>query len=101
MTDLKQEWDEVLRALAHGTGLLAAKLTGNPDGKILIKEKPPVFGSQMGRDMADCLDQALIDAILDLSRVAKGWPDRWVPAVQRLGVKTFTGMTTLPGEYPK
>lgn len=57
--------------------------------------------TRMGREMADCLDDALIDAILDLSRVAKGWPDRSVPASQRLGVKTFTGLTTLPGEYPK
>ena len=59
------------------------------------------IGTRMGQEMADCLDDALIDAILGRVRGSKGWPNRSVPAVKRIGVKTFTGLTILPGEYQK
>ncbi len=60
-----------------------------------------VIQTQLGRDMADCLDEALRDAILGIPELRARMPNRWVPAVKRIGVKTFTGLTILPGEYLK
>lgn len=53
------------------------------------------IGTRMGQEMADCLDDALRDIIL-AGVSSKGWPNRFVPAVKRIGVKTFTGLTILP-----